>query len=157
MEFQYLEDFSKTTVNNMELVQTALKETGATIDTKLFPLIEEAENDNALAQYELHDMFVYGLNNVKPNYKMAERYFNKIQDANIAEGDSKLISEGMKAKALFHHEFGEDSLASTALLDCFKYMVSNLEPIDWDSEVIALVSENFAEWQEGIRENEGYE
>ena len=148
MNYTYIENFSKTSVDNMELVQSALKEANAIIDSKLFPLIEEAENGNFLAQAELFEMFVYGDNDIAPNYEMAKRYFKKLQDANIESKDPIRIAEGLKAAARMHYHFDELWLASDAYMECFKYTVTNLEPNDWDSEVIKVVADNLEDYQD---------
>jgi hypothetical protein len=148
MDFVYIENFSKTSVDNMELVQSALRETGAVVDTKLFPLIEEAENGNFLAQAEIQEMFTYGYNDVLPNYELAKRYIKKIQEANLESEDPIRIAEGLKAVAKMHYQFDEMWLASDAFMECFKYTVTNLEPNDWDSEVIKIVADNLDDYQD---------
>jgi len=154
MDFVYLEDFSKTSVDNMELVQSALIETGAVVDTKLFPLIEEAENGNFLAQAEIQEMFTYGYNDVTPNYEMAKRYLKKIQATNLESQDPVRIAEGLKAKAKMHYQFDKLWLASDAFMECFKYTVVNLEPNEWDSEIIKVVADNLEDYQDDSEENE---
>ena len=124
MDYTYLDNFTKESVDDMQVVQNALKETGAILDSKLFPLIEEAEKGSFLAQAELYEMFVFGFNDIKPNYELAKRYTEKLQAANLAAGEPIRITEGMKAVARMHYEFEEYGLASDALLECMKYMVT---------------------------------
>jgi len=154
MEYSYLDDFSKTSVGDIEAIQAVLKETGAIVDAKLFSLIEEAENGNFLAQAELYEMFVYGFNDVTPNYNLAKRYFERLQFSNLQSNDPIRIAEGLKAKAKMHYEFNELWLASDAFMECFKYTVTNLEPNDWDSEVIKVVADNIEDYQDDPEENE---
>lgn len=154
MDYSYIENFSKTSVDNMELVQTALKEAGTVVDTKLFPLIEEAENGNFLAQAELFEMFVYGNSDITPDYAMAKRYFEKIQTANVESKDPIRIAEGLKAAARMHYHFDKLWLASDAYMECFQYTVKNLEPNDWDSEVIKVVADNLEDYQDDPEEYE---
>ena len=148
MDYLYVENFSKTSVDNMEVVQNALKRTGAIVDSKLFPLIEEAENGNFLAQAELHDMFTYGYNGITPNYEMAKWYVKKLQAANLESEDPIRIAEGLKAIAKMHYQFEELLLASGAFMECFKYTVTNLDPNDWDSEIIKVVADNLEDYQD---------
>lgn len=157
MDYSYIENFSKTSVDNMELVQNALKKTGAIVDSKLFPLIEEAENGNFLAQAELFEMFVGGFNDVTPNYEMAKRYVQMVQLSNLQSEDPIRIAEGLKAVAKMHYQFDELWLASDAYLEAFRYTVINLEPNDWDSEVIKVVADNLEDYQDDIEEGEEYE
>ena len=154
MDYTYIEDFSKTSVDNMEVVQAALAETSTVVDTKLFPLIEEAENGNFLAQAELFEMFVYGNHDITPDYQMAKRYFEKVQAANIESQDPVRIAEGLKAAARMHYHFDKLWLASSAYMECFKYTVANLEPNDWDSEVIKVVADNLEDYQDDSEEIE---
>jgi len=156
MDFVYLEDFSKTSVDDMELVQTVLKETGVLIDSKLFPYIEEAEKGDFLVQAELFEIFTEGLNDIPPNYIMAKRYAEKLQAANVESGDPERIAEGLKAIALMHYEFEELYLASDAFLECFTYTVKNLPVTEWDSEVIKVVADNLEDYQPSD-EDEEYE
>ena len=154
MDYSYIENFSKTSVDDMELVQAALRETGAVVDTKLFPLIEEAENGNFLAQAEIQEMFTYGYNDVTPNYELAKRYIEKIQAANMESQDPIRIAEGLKAVAKMHYQFDEMWLASDAFMECFQYTVKHLEPNDWDSEVIKVVADNLEDYQDDSEEIE---
>lgn len=149
MEYKYLNDFSKTSVDNMEAVQSVISETGAIIDSKLFPLIDEAEKGDFGAMAELHEMFTYGFNDIKPNYELAMRYCTKLRQFNASSNDPSIISEGLNAQAYLYHNFGKEEEAHDAFLEAFKYMVAHLEPHEWDKQIVNLVTE----YVNGLEEN----
>jgi hypothetical protein len=148
MNFKYIENFEKTSVDNMELVQIALKETGAVVDTKLFPLIEEAEKGTYEIMAELFEMFCYGDNDIHPNYEMAKRYAEKLHQQNLEMGDHLITAQGLEAIAVMHNSFNNVSASSDYLLECFKYMVKNLPPEQWIKQVIKVVADNLEDYQD---------
>ena len=150
MDYIYLENFTKTKVDNMELVQAALQETSAIVDVKLFPLIEGAEKGGYAEMAELFEMFCYGKNNVTPNYEMAYRYCSRLQEENLQSDNPEVISEGLNAIAYMENTFGNIEAAKEAFLTAFKYMVSKLEPENWDKQIIQLVSYNIDGYQGGL-------
>ena len=154
MLLSYLENFSKTSADDPAVVQNVLEETGTIVDIKLFPLIEEAEAGNFLAQAELFEIFTFGDDDITPNYVLAKRYFQKLQLANLESGDPVRIAEGLKASMLMHNQFEKYELAHDALMKCFKYTVANLEPNDWDQEIISLMAEHLEEYQDVESESE---
>lgn len=142
MEFTYLENFTKTSVDDMEKVQEALKSSSVIIDSKFFPLIEEAENGDFGAQAELYEMFSFGENGVTPNYEMAHRYWEKLKERNEESGDKELISESLNNLAFLHFQFDKMGIARDSLLEAFTYMVSNLEPHLWERQIMELMHSN---------------
>ena len=147
MKFKYIESFSKTTVDDMQLVQTALKETGAIVDSKLFPLIEEAEKGSYEIMAELFEMFSYGDNDIQPNYEMAKRYAERLHQQNLEIGDHLITAQGLEAIAVMHNHFKNFTKSSETLLECFIYMVKNLPPEQWIHQVIKVVADNLEDYQ----------
>ena len=141
MKYGYLKDFDKTSVDDMEAVQAVIYETGAIIDSKLFPLIDEAEKGDFGAMAELYDMFTFGVNDIRPNYELAMRYCTKLRDFHASSNDASVISEGLNAQAYLYHFFGKEDLAHNAFLEAFKYMVAHLEPQEWEKQIVNLVTE----------------
>lgn len=142
MNFTYLENFTKTTVEDMAKVQEAIKSAGVVIDSKLFPVIEEAENGDFGAQAELYEMFAFGENGVTPNYEMAYRYWEKLKARNEESGDKELISESLNNLAFLHLQFDKMAIARDSFIEAFTYMVSNLEPHLWERQMIELMHSN---------------
>lgn len=147
MKFKYIESFSKTTVDDMQLVQTALKETRAIVDSKLFPLIEEAENGRYEIMAELFEMFCYGDNDIQPNYEMAKRYAERLHKQNLEIGDHLITAQGLEAIAVMHNHFKNFTKSSEILLECFIFMVKNLPTEQWIKQVIQIVSENLDDYK----------
>ena len=141
MKYTYLEKFDKTSIDDMEAVQAVISETGSMLDSKLFPLIDEAEKGDFGAMAELYEMFTYGNNDILPNYELAMRYCTKLIEKNSSSNDHDLISEGLNARAYLYHNFSKDDLAHDAFLEAFKYMVANLEPHLWDKQIVNLVTD----------------
>lgn len=147
MEFIYLKKFAKTSVDDMEAVQEVVKVAGGLIDAALFPLIDAAEQGDYGAMAELWEMFVRGTNKVKPNYNLAMRYWSRLQQHNLKTEDPVVISEGLNNYAYLHHDFDKMEEATQAFIEAFRYMVTHLEPKDWDKQVIQLVAENIDVYQ----------
>lgn len=148
MKLKYIENFEKTSVENMELVQAALKETGAIVDTKLFPLIEEAEKGEYAPMAELFEMFCYGDNEIKPNYELAKRYAERLHKQNLEVDDHLITAQGLEAIAVMHNHFKNFSASSDSLLECFIFMVKNLPPQQWIKQVVKVVADNLEDYQD---------
>lgn len=153
MKFLYLKDPPKNTIF-IDTVQAALKETGAIVDSKLLPIIEHAELGNFEAMADLYEMFVYGHNNVKPNYEMAKRYAYQLFDDSLESGDPAVIFEGLKSLAYMHSEFNETELSNQAFFKCFSYMVNNIEPINWDVDLVQTLAKNLEGYQNYLKEDD---
>lgn len=147
MKYTYIENFSKTSVDDMELVQKVLTETGAILDSKLFPLIEEAEKGSYEIMAELFEMFTYGDNDIMPNYELAKRYSSRLHKANLELDNHKIIAEGLQAIATMHSQFNNLKEAEKALLECFIYTVTNLPLEQWNPQVIKVVADNLEDYQ----------
>lgn len=150
MEYTYLKDFNKTTVDNMDTVQAVISETGAMVDSTLFPLIEEAEKGDFMAMVEIYEMFAFGEHGVTQNYEMALRYCNKLHQVGLESDKKILVSTGLNNLAYLYHNFGKEEEAHDAFFEAFKYMVANLEPQEWDKQIVNLVTE----YVKGLEENE---
>lgn len=147
MKYTYLENFTKTSVDNMESVQEVITTTGAIVDSKLFPLIDEAEKGDFGAMAELYEMFTFGENDVTPNYKMALRYWTKLHFSNIDSEDKAIISEGLNNHVYLHLQFDKMEEATESLEKAFKFMVTHFEAHEWDAQLIKLMAENIEVYQ----------
>jgi len=147
MKLTYIENFNKTSVDNMEAVQEAISKAGVPIDSKLLPLIDEAEKGDFGSMAELYEMFTFGDNNVKPSYEMSMRYWTKLHAINLASEDPIVISESLNNFGYLHYEFEKMEEATNGFMEAFRYMVSNLEPKEWDAQIVKLVAENIETYQ----------
>ena len=144
MNYTYVKDFDKSTVDDMTKVQAVINETGAIIDASLFPLIEEAETGDFGALAELFEMFAYGFSDVTPNYKLGLRYWTKLNEIvhRDMSDDLEIVANTYNTYAYMQSEFGNIEEANKAFLVAFQYMVANLHPSAWDEKIIGYVSEN---------------
>lgn len=135
MKLYYDKDYSNTKLGDITPIQEVLKFAGAIVDIKILPWLQEAEKGDYVAMRELWTMFVYGTNQVKPNYKMAKRYFSKLNDKALASGEPVDIAQAMMNEVHMMQEFETDyDLTLNAMLKAFKYMVNETEFDSWDLE-----------------------
>lgn len=135
MKLYYDKDYSNTKIGDIKTVQEVLKIAGAIVDVKIIPWLQEAEKGDYTAMKELWTMFVYGTNQVKPNYKMAKRYFDKLSEKAKLSNEPVNIAQAMMNKVHMMREFETDyDLTLNAMLKAFKYMVNQTEFDDWDLE-----------------------
>ena len=151
MEYKYLNEFNKTSVDNMEAVQAIISETGAIIDSKLLPLIDEAEKGDFEVMAEVYEMFAFGNHGVMPHFEMALRYCTRLHEVGLKANNKELIAEGLNNLAYLYHNFGKEEEAHDAFLEAFKYMVAHLEPQEWDKQIVNLVTD----YVNGLDEIEG--
>lgn len=114
-------------------VERVVSESGAILDSDIFILIDEAEAGDYKVMEELWILFTYGSKKVKPNLKLAERYWLAIRDYNMFYG-STFVAQSKADYAFMHSEFSQDKDEVVRLVvDAIQYMVNQVEPGNWDS------------------------
>ena len=149
MELKYFDEFTKTHIEDMEAVQKVVKLSGSIIDTKLFPLIDEAEMGDLVAMAELWEMFVYSYNNVTPSYEGAKYYWDKIAEENREETNPIILSSRLNTKTFMLAKFeDDDEKYAEVLMEAFKYMVANVPVERWNNEIFSMMQNSLPYFQE---------
>lgn len=143
MKLLYGKEYSDVNLRNIESVQTALERSGAIIDTKLLPIIQEAEAGDQIAMRELWEMFVNGFNNVTPNFAMAERYWLRLFQTAEESGNPELIDQALRAQSYMFKVFWQGSPeADQVTKAALSYMIDNLPFEKWDADFIREIQED---------------
>lgn len=140
MKLIYDKDFSKIELEDIEAVQRPLSLAGTMVDSKILPLIQEAERGDQTAMKELFHMFVYGTNGIKPNHEMAERYWFALHEMADLACSPYLLDISLRKFAYMMREFHPGSKeAFEAMINAYHYMTTENHIMTWDLDFLELV------------------
>ncbi|OED34637.1 hypothetical protein AB832_07125 [Flavobacteriaceae bacterium (ex Bugula neritina AB1)] len=129
----------------MSVVQSVLeKSPGTIIPARYYPIIEIAETEDSQRSFnavcELVHLFANGTNGVKKNYPLAVYYSDMLLDWALNNQpdpfDPYVVVENMKNRAVIEGDHENWEEAREKLLEAYRYQVANMEPEEWDGEIL---------------------
>lgn len=144
--FEYLEVKDvPAQVKDMSVVQKVLeKAPGTIIPARYYPIIEIAETEDSSRSFdavcELVHLFANATNGVKRNYTLAVYYSDLLLDWALNNQpepfEHYVVVENMKNRAVIEGDAKNWEEARRRLIETHQYQVNNMEPEEWDGEVI---------------------
>lgn len=148
MKLIYDKDFSKVQLEDIENVQEPLSLASTMVDSRLLPLIQEAERGDQTAMKELFHMFVHGTNRVKPNEKLAERYWFALHEMAQLACSPHLLDISLRNYAHMMRKFHPESVETfEAMLNAYHYMTTENHIMTWDMDFLDLVRNEAESYQ----------